>query len=1217
MYSLIETYRTAYGDLATTINGRSYPCCCLIEDNEGLRWFICPDEDEVQVHAWTKAHAGGAVGLILADGTHYMTAETFMDSRTDAGAAFHIPKGLWLSFPEPPSYIELVTGSEVPVERRGGFVQLHVHSEYSALDGLSTIDELVAKVTADDNTALAITDHGTCAGHPALQRACDKAGIKPIFGMEAYFIDDRLYRPEPGDVEGAKRRRAYSHLILLAKDNQGLHNLWALSTEGWRDGKYYKPCIDWDSLKRYGEGLIATTACLGGPISQLLLDDQRDAARLKLGRMLDIFGENLFLEIQPSELEEQKRLNPLLVELGREMGIPLLAAVDGHYPDLPQKELHSTWLACQTGPSNEDYWHFDHTMTEAEVRERLAYLGPQAVDEAVGNTLVVADRCNARIEAERKTPIYSKKGGHAADVNRLFDICTDNWAKTEGKSNPAEVYFARFEKEMNLLIDKKFCGYFLLVWDYVREAKSRGILVGPGRGSGGGSLVAYLANITEIDPVETDLMFERFLTEGRTSLPDFDLDFPSSKRKELQNYLRDRYGDDHVMRVGTHLRYKSKGIIGKIIKVLSEELPKEAFEDGKKISKLIDAAEAGTAGLGLSWEELWIQQGEVLEPFRVKYPKVFDLAERLVGRLNSYGSHAAGMVVSTEEPLADRWPMRAGEEGDAMVSQFEFPDLELLWLIKLDLLTIRTLDTIQETLDLIEEARGHRIDVYAWQEEYHDPQVWQVIADGYTLGIFQIETASGTKLAKEMKPTRLQELADMGSIVRPGPARSGLTDSYLRRRSGQEQVSYPDPRLEEALGKTYGAMIYQEDIMRTCMVLAGYDGEAADGVRKILGKKKVEAVQAAGEKFLSGCVENGMNREAAERLWAQMAEFAKYGFNRAHAYAYAMVTYWCAWFKVHYPVEFLTSALSTVHKDRVFEFVAEARRMGVAVLPPDINASGVGFRPGVLEIRYGLDAIKGVGEKALADLIVGQPYASFEDFIERKGKAANAGVVLTLARVGAFDSLEPNRKALVERLEAKKDGSDAECVHMDLTLSIGERELPCGFDWELEPAPINKRTGKKLKPKPLPKKCFKGCRQYTALPPVDPATVEPYTDEEIRSIEVEMLGGHLSSTPFDAIPSDLREEYIETAEAAQTGPEAIYLLCGVLTKKRPHTDRSGNPMGFITIATETVEFDMVVFGDHWRLYSASFRVGSLVLAEVRKSTYKGKEGFSLLTFINV
>jgi DNA polymerase-3 subunit alpha len=1227
MLHVIEIYQST---ATIAVDGVSLPDHCLVEDDEGVRWYVLPDAERVGARAWAGAYASGAAGLLHPSPLRAMLAETFAERRQEAVTEFRTAAGDWTPLEHFPRYVELLSVEQAPPADLlpGGFVHLHTHSEFSALDGLSKVHELVETVAADGNTALALTDHGTCAGHPTLQRECDKGGIKPIFGMEAYFIDDRLYRPEKGDAEGAKRRRAYNHLILLAKDNEGLHNLWGLSTEGFRDGFYYKPCIDWDSLQRFSSGIIATSACLGGPISRLLLDGKDTQARQRLGRFLDIFGENFYIEIQPSELEEQHQLNPLLVGLAHDLSIPVVVAADGHYPTDADKQTHKMWLACQTGETNEDYWHFDHSMGEVEARKRLDYLDPQVVDEAVSNTVRIAAQCDALIIPKPKTPVFGKKGGHTSDADRLLDICLANWSKIRQPEREAE-YIERFEQEMKLLIDKKFCGYFLLVWDYVNWAKGQGILVGPGRGSGGGSLVAYLANITELDPIEYDLMFERFLTVGRTSLPDFDIDFPSSRRAMLQEYLRSTYGEDHVMRVGTHLRFASKGVLQKLFAVLAEELPETSFTDARKISDLIKEAEAGTAGLGLSWEDLWDHQGEALEPFRIKYPKVFAYAELLIDRLRSYGQHAAGMVVSTDERLDDRWPMRRDESGENMISQFEFPDLEWLWLIKLDLLTLRNLDTIQDTIDMIEERRGLRINVYDWTEELNDPQVWEEIAEGHTLGIFQIETTSGTKLAKRMKPDSIASLADMGSIVRPGPWRSGLTEAYLRRRAGEEEVSFPDPRMEAFLGKTYGCMIYQEDILTACIVLAGYGGDEADEVRKILGKKKVEAVAAAGQKFIAACVKNGMETGAAEHLWAQMAEFAKYGFNRAHATSYALVSYWTAWLKVHYPVEYLTAVLSTVKKERAFEFVAEARRLGVTVLPPDVNESGMGFKAGDLTIRYGLDAIKGVGQAAVVDLTVGQPYASFEDYLERKGKNANAGVTRTLAKIGAFDSLVPNRRALVERLEAEHDGSAFTCVNKADVLvvppEVGPRRLevlskgiPCTYDWDAEP-PVIGKSGKKLKLKAPPKKCSKACRMYLAPPPVDEAEIEPYTEEEVRAIEAEMIGGHLSSTPFDAIPPELREEFREETENMVNGPGGLYTLAGIVTRSKPHKDRNDRKMGFLNIATEVVDVDLVVFADHWEKYSASFSVGSLAVFEVEKrfNPKRGEDGYSLASFIKI
>jgi DNA polymerase-3 subunit alpha len=1093
------------------------------------------------------------------------------------------------------------------------FVDLHVHSEYSALDGLSTIAEIVRETKDAGRTAVALTDHGTCAGHPELQRVCDANEIKPIFGCEIYFQDDRFLRPEPGiDVEESKRiRYGYTHLILLAKNNVGLQNLWALSTEAWRDGGYAgKPRADWDSLIRHREGLICTTACLGGPISQQLLNGEADQAGARLSRLLEIFGEDLYLEVQPNNLPEQVKLNGILAVLGEQYHIPLIAAVDSHYPTQGDHETHKTWMACQTSTSNEDYWHFDPIRTEAQVREGLFYLPEEVVDEAIANTTRIAGECTARIEDSSIPPVYSRQGGAADDAQRMLDECLKGWSKTLGKRCSQEEYQARFEREFELIVSREFAGYFLIVWDYVDYAKSSGILVGPGRGSGGGCLIAYLLGITEVDPLEHDLIFERFLNEGRSGLPDFDLDFPASKRPELQDYLRKKYGDSHVLRIGTHLRYKNKGILQKLFSVLAPQLPATAYGDQKKVAQLITEAEAGEAGLGLSWEALWAQQGDSLAPYRDLYPVVFDYAERLVGRLNSYGRHAAGIVVSTGEPLTDRLPLRGGEDGESMISQFDMGAVEALGHVKLDLLTLRTLDTIQVCVDLVSERRGRKIDVYGWREEYEDPQVWEEIGLGNTLGMFQIETTSGVKLAKQMKPLTLPELADMITLVRPGPMRSGLTMSYLRRRDGREELSYPDPRLETVLDRTHGCMLYQEDIMSTCVAVAGYDLIEADAVQKILGKKKVSATAAAGEKFIDGCIDNGMEMRDAEELWAKMAEFAKYSFNRAHAFAYATIAYWCAWLKTHYPVEFFTAALSTVDQDRCAEFIKDARRLGIQVLPPDINESGIGFKAATLAVRYGLDAIKNVGPKAVAVLEEQQPFSSFEDFLARKTSTVNSGVVLTLAKIGAFDTMVPNRKGLVTRLEAEKDGSASMCVHKEVGFP-GPGGLPCHYDWASEPLPVNPRTHKTLKGKPLPKACTKACRRYTAPPPMDITSVTGYTDAEIREIEVEMLGGFLSSTPFDVLDPEDRETLRKNVEDLETAPEGAYPIAAILVSFRPWTDSQGRTMGFMSLGTEASDLDVVVFADQWKAYHQGFSQGSLVLAELRKTA----RGYNLLSFL--
>lgn len=1187
----------------------------IIETDDGERWLHLNHPSLLTPHLWERAVEEDAAGIVANNEMRCFSVVLAQD----AEAALSGSQSVWEMFPTPPTYVEAVQRRQAaPAAPQGRFAHLHTHSEYSALDGLSTVAELAKLAAADGNPALALTDHGTCAGHPALQRACDEHGVKPIFGMEAYFIDDRLERPgsrpaRTGDAAvdepaletynaTVKRLRGYSHLILLAKNDEGLHNLWALSTEGYRDGFYYKPRIDWDSLRRHAGGLVATSACLGGPLSRLLLDGRVDEARARLARFVDIFGADFYLEVQPGDQDDQRRLNRLLVDLARDLNVPLVAAADGHFPTAADTDLHKTWLACQTSADNEAYWHFDHTTTEAEMRSRLAtHLDPQAVDEAVDNTVRIADQCTARIESKITMPIYFKgeRGGYAYDALKLREMCEANWGRIKSTLHSQEVYRERFEREFDLIGRKRYCGYFLMVADYVCWAKDNGILVGPGRGSGAGSLIAFLMRITEVDPVHYDILFERFITEGRETLPDFDVDFPASKRTEVQNYIRHRWGEDNVLRVGTHLRYKSKGIINKLFGVFRNrgELEADAFADARKVSAIITEAEAGTAGLGLSWDELWAQEGDQLEPYRIRYPEIFALAERLVGRLNSYGQHPAGMVISTEGSLLDRLPLRNGEDG-MMISQFEFDDLDSMGFIKFDILTIRTLDTLQETVDGAREHFGVEVDVYDFDEEYDDPMVWEEIGDGHTLGMFQIETASGTRLAKRMRPASVADLADMGSIVRPGPMRSGLTEAYLRRRAGEEPVHFAEPRLEEFLAPTQGVMIFQEQVMQACMVLAGYTSTEADGVRKILGKKKVDQVKEAGHKFVDGCVAGGMDKADAQVLWDQMAEFAKYGFGKAHAVSYAIITYWTAWWKTHYPVPALTALLSTVDKERVPEFVQESRRLSVAILPPDINISGRGFRPDGNAIRYGLDAIKGVGAKAVDAITQAQPFTSFEDYAARKGSAANAGVTLLLAKVGAFDSITPQRRGLVQRLEGDKDGSSTQCVFKRGEGSV--REEVCTFDWETEPREVNQRTGKLKKAKPLPKKCTKACRQYKAPEPVPLELVPDYSDREIRTIEQEMLGVQLSSTVFDLLTPEDRETLRASAELLDRGLPGVYLAAGTITRVRKVRDRTDRDMAFFNLSTETVEIDVACFADSYVLHGPFLKVNSFVLCDLRR-----------------
>ncbi|MFH8483130.1 DNA polymerase III subunit alpha [Streptomyces sp. NPDC018055] len=1221
---------------------------------------------------WARALQDGAVGVlvhlingVVAIPSHHVE----MHGREARGTTF-LPEQHAAVFSDAPTYHEVLDQLEAaqdPPRAAAGFVHLHTHSEYSPLDGLSRMDEITREVVRHGQRAVGITDHGTCAGHPALQRAAEAAGLKPIFGIEANLTDDRILRGDTvidGDPrfcgftktvtneEGESKevpisharmlQNYYWHLCLFAETETGLRNIWAASTESFRDGFYGRPRMDWDTLARFSEGVIASTGCLRGPVAVAIKSGDTELARQRLTRLMDIYPGRLYVELQPNDIPEQRWINTQMIVLAKEFGLPLLATVDSHFPTDADADAHDVWIACQTQKDVQDEGdlfaeHLDlYVMGEDQVRAGLAtHLVDEVIDEAIANTTALADRCNARIDGDTSAPSFT--GDPAEDRRRLHELCMSNWNRlpASAQDEPAgahRIYMERYMREMELLKAKGFCGYYLMVADYVGWAKDNGILVGPGRGSGGGSLVAYLARITSLDPIRHDLLFERFLTKGRQGLPDFDVDFPASKKAEILGYLRQRWGAEHVVTIGSEGRLKNKAVLDNLLRAMKSRLPERAEADLKQVKELIKEAEAGTAGLGMSWEQLWIEHGDQLQPYADRYPELFAMAEKLVGRLKAYGRHAAGVVISTGAPLTSWLPMRAIDGEEQMVTQWAMDDVEAVGLVKFDILTLRTLDTIQQCIDLVHDRRGVRLDPEVWEVELTDPLVWEELQAAHTLGIFQIETSSGTDLCKRMQPRNIGELADMITIVRPGPMNSGLTDAYLRRRAGEQAVTYPDERLRRVLEPTYGAMIYQEQVMAVTRLIAGYDESEADAVRKILGKKKISAIQAAGQEFLDRV--DRMPREAAERLWAQMAEFSKYGFNKSHAYAYAFLAYWTAFLKVNYPLEFLVAAMSTVDNDKLPAFVKEARRLLAAVLPPDINTSGSGFSadPTTYAVRYGLDSVKGVGAKAVPDLQVGQPYKTWDDFQERKGPKANAGIVALLARIGAFDSLVPNRRGLEATLLVKKSGEDARCTLkrddalQEITVSpqagdetdedyaarreaarVEQRTPPptCTFDWTTEPAPVNERTGKKLKLKPPPKRCTKACRQYTAPPPLQVDDVTPYTDEDVRQIEQEMLGTYLTSTPFDRLEAEQRATLLTQAEAAERSGPGVYIVTAIVTRVHPYKD-----MAFIDLETEGPTLSAAVYRDAWAVERPRLTKGQLCYAELRKTD----RGLSLLTY---
>lgn len=1026
-----------------------------------------------------------------------------------------------------------------------------------------------------------------------------------LHNCEAYFVPDRFSRSNYGE---------YMHLCLYALNDTGLRNLWAMSTESYRDGLYGKyPRLDWDTLERLNEGVACSTGCLRGPVLRPLLGDadqgvdpDPDRALANLGRLRDIFTDRLYVELHTNQLAPQIEGNRWLAKVAAEQGLPAIAVADAHYACPEDKHTHDVWVSVQlhkeVGDDSSMFAdHPDlHVHTADQARAALAYLGDDVAREAVAETVRFSRRCTARIEAKPSTPIFSKATEAwpdriAHDVDRLLAMCEKNWEwRLAGKPHSESEYLARFDKEFKLLVDQKFCGYFLMVADQVNYAKSNGILVGPGRGSGGGSLIAYLMGITEIDPVEHDLLFERFLTQGRKGLPDFDIDYPSRKKQFMLDYVAERWGSDRVVTVGSHLRLKSKGAIRDTAQAMRGTLPEDYFRDINAVSDIIKEAESASAGLGIPWDELWVVHEDQLEPYRAKYPALFEMATKLYGRLRSYGKHAAGVIIDPDNSLEGALPLRCGDDGDPLVTQFDYRVLEELGYVKFDFLNITTLDALQAAAELILRDTGRWIDFRTWRQEYDDPEVFEAISEGWTSGIFQIETHSGTRMCREFKPTSLAELADVITLVRPGPKNAGLTEKYLKRRSGQHKVSYDDPRLEAVLAETYGLMIYQEDIMAVCSVIAGYSLEEADEVRKILGKKQVEKVSVEGQRFVSRAVANGTDPEVAKALWVQIKEFAKYSFNRSHAFAYAVIAVWSAWTKTHFPVQMLCGLLTHFDQKRIPEFVEEARRLGVAVLPPDINASKRGFVSDLTSVRYGVDSVHGIGPVAAEAVIATQPYESYADFLARRSTKCDRGDITKLIKVGAFDSLGEHRRYLEKLAEAQNAPSTTRCVwltpgspttwpHPD-----GPVTLPCGFDWDHEPVRYGRPTkkalecdpnavGKPLKAEPPPKRCTRSCRRFSPAPDPTPEQIEPYTAGDIAAIEVEMLGLRLSTSEFDLIPPDVLAE-LATARDVATGPPGDYAVAAYVSyRPKSGGDRHGRPMGWLSLSTRQGSINAVVF----------------------------------------
>jgi len=934
------------------------------------------------------------------------------------------------------------------------FTHLHVHTEYSMLDGAARLDELVAKAVADGQPALGITDHGNMYGVLDFYKECRSQGVNPVIGTEAYLAHEhRSERParrgrlddSGGDTDtGAK---LYYHLTLLAESDEGYRNLLKLSSLAFLEGYYYKPRMDWELLERHAGGLIATTGCLGGHVLQALLKGDMKGALDKAGRLQEIFGkDNLFVELQDHGLPDQQRTNPQLIEIARRIGAPLLATNDSHYTHREDHESHDALLCVQTGAMLSDPKRFKFEGQEHYLKtaQEMRYLFRE-VPEACDNTLWIAERAEVSIEfGKPQLPNFPVPPGFTDDRSYLEHVTWEGARRRWGDELPPAVV-ERLAYELRVISDMGFASYFLIVWDLIRHAKESGIRVGPGRGSAAGCAVAYSLRITELDPIRYDLLFERFLNPSRVSMPDIDMDFDSRYRDEMIRYAAERYGRDHVAQIITFGTIKARNAVRDAARVLGYP-----YGLGDKVAKAMPPLVMGRdTPLRFCFEEnpKYVDGYKAASELREMYAsdpdvkRVVDVARGLEGMKRSDGIHAAAVVI-TREPLTEYLPIQRKPEPGLppelapVITQFEMHGVEELGLLKMDFLGLRNLDVITDTVALVRQAEPD-FDIDAVPLD--DQGVFDLLARGDTIGVFQLESPPMRALLRALAPNSFDDVSAVLALYRPGPMSVNMHYDYADRKNGRQEVTYFHEDAREMLADTYGLMIYQESVMRVAQRFAGYSLAEADNLRKACGKKVRELMAKERAGFEAGCERTGYGRDLGQQLFDVIERFADYAFNKSHTYGYGLITYQTAYLKAHYPVPYLACLLTSVKSnlDKAALYLADARAAGIRVLTPDINRSRSDFGPlaaaDVPEdvtlprgspgaITFGLSAVRNVGEGLVEQLLTERdangPYASFYEFAERVPEMVlNKRTVESLIKAGAFDRLGHPRRGLLMAFE--------------------------------------------------------------------------------------------------------------------------------------------------------------------------------------------------------
>ncbi len=893
------------------------------------------------------------------------------------------------------------------------FVHLHVHSDYSLLDGACPVKRLVGKASSMGMTALALTDHGNLFGAVQFYEAARAKGIKPVIGCEVYVASGSRHD------RNSQTDKRY-HLVLLVREAAGYYNLCKLVSLAYTEGFYYKPRVDWELLEQHAEGLIAMSACIQGEIPILIAAGDMAGAEKAALRHEALFGKgNFYLEVQDHGLPEQKEINPKMRELSRKTGIPLVATNDCHYLDATDHLAQDVLVCIQTGKRlhEENRLQFSSHEFYFKSGDEMAELFPD-MPEALDNTVAIAERCAFDFDLESQHyPRFAIPAGMTLDdyfeqtaregfASRMMSL---REAESAGLLHyPLEDYEKRMEYEIGVIKKLNYSGYFLIVWDFIRYAKENGIPVGPGRGSAAGSLVAYAMYITDIDPLQYDLLFERFLNPERISPPDIDIDFCNRRREEVIRYVTEKYGKDCVSQIITFGTMKAKAVVKDVGRVMG--LP---YAEVEKITKLIPPALDTTLEKALAEEPKLAES--VKEDPQVK--QLIDIALRLEGFSRHSSVHAAGVVIAPQ-PLMEIVPLCVGSDG-VVTTQYNMKDVEKLGLLKMDFLGLITLTTIVDAIQLIRETEKRDIDIA--NIPIDDSATYDIFSQGRTSGIFQFESGGMRNYLKTLKPTRFEDLIAMNALYRPGPIKGGMITDFINRKHGISKVEVPIAELEPILKPTYGVLVYQEQVMQIAVKLAGFSMGDADTLRKGMGKKIAAIMDKMEPKFVDGCAARGIDKTKAAELFAQMRAFGEYGFNKSHSAAYAWVAYQTAWLKAHFPGAFMSALLTSEQNNtkKVVQYISECKSMGIAILPPSINQSRKYFFPVPEGIRFGLGAVKNVGEGAIQAILdaraEGGPFKSFTDFCCRVDlRHLNTRVIESLNKAGVFDELGCNRAQVAE-----------------------------------------------------------------------------------------------------------------------------------------------------------------------------------------------------------